>query len=135
MDLRWPRSGDELKRIQSERKRRAVETALRAPFFRDRLKGINPDRLDDPQRRTGEVARRDDRRSFPDHRPGPELERSSLRQPLVEDADLSCEREHGDRETDHHEPEHGNRDPAGCVHGRALPRPACAVRCSESCAA
>ena len=49
MDLRWPRSGDELKRIQSERKRRAVETALRAPFFRDRLKGINLDRLDDPQ--------------------------------------------------------------------------------------
>lgn len=47
MDLRWPRN--DLGRIQSERKRRAVETALRAPFFRDRLKDIDLDRLDDPR--------------------------------------------------------------------------------------
>jgi phenylacetate-CoA ligase len=48
MDLKWPRSRADLERVQGERKRRAVETALRAPFFKDRLAGINLDRLDDP---------------------------------------------------------------------------------------
>jgi phenylacetate-CoA ligase len=48
MQLRWPKSKAELTRIQSARKRRAVELAMRAPFFRDRLKGIDLDRLDDP---------------------------------------------------------------------------------------
>ena len=46
--LDWPSSGSQVERIQSERKRRAVELARRAPFFRDRLGGIDIDRLDDP---------------------------------------------------------------------------------------
>jgi phenylacetate-CoA ligase len=47
--LDWPSSGSHIERIQSERKRRAVELARRAPFFRDRLRGIDIDRLDDPE--------------------------------------------------------------------------------------
>ncbi|HKA79866.1 MAG TPA: AMP-binding protein [Xanthobacteraceae bacterium] len=46
--LDWPRSPSQVERIQSERKRRAVELARRAPFFRDRLRGVDIDRLDDP---------------------------------------------------------------------------------------
>src|SRR5499426_1058905 len=46
--LDWPRSPSQVERIQSERKRRAVEQALRAPFFRQRLRGVRLDRLDDP---------------------------------------------------------------------------------------
>jgi phenylacetate-CoA ligase len=46
--LDWPRSPSQVERIQSKRKRRAVELARRAPFFRDRLGGIDIDRLDDP---------------------------------------------------------------------------------------
>lgn len=49
VDLHWPSSAAELAKLQSHRKRRAVEIAMRAPFFRDRLKGINLDRLDDPE--------------------------------------------------------------------------------------
>jgi phenylacetate-CoA ligase len=49
MNLRWPDSREDITKIQSARKRRAVELALRAPFFRDRLKGIDLDRLDDPK--------------------------------------------------------------------------------------
>ncbi len=49
VDLRWPSSRADLAKLQSARKRRAVELALRAPFFRDRLKGINLDRLDEPE--------------------------------------------------------------------------------------
>lgn len=48
MQLRWPASRVEIAKIQSVRKRRAVELAMRAPFFHDRLKGIDLDRLDDP---------------------------------------------------------------------------------------
>jgi phenylacetate-CoA ligase len=48
MRLNWPSSQSEIAKIQSVRKRRAVELAMRAPFFRDRLAGINLDRLDDP---------------------------------------------------------------------------------------
>ena len=48
MDRRWPSSHAEIAKIQSVRKRRAVENAMRAPFFRDRLKGIDLDRLDEP---------------------------------------------------------------------------------------
>jgi phenylacetate-CoA ligase len=47
--LDWPRSPSQVERIQSERKRRALELARRAPFFRDRLGGIDSDRLDDPE--------------------------------------------------------------------------------------
>jgi phenylacetate-CoA ligase len=46
--LYWPGSSAEIAKIQSARKRRAVEQAMRAPFFHDRLKGIDLDRLDDP---------------------------------------------------------------------------------------
>ena len=49
MNLHWPVSQSDIARIQSERKRRAVELAARAPLFRDRLKGIDLDRLDDPE--------------------------------------------------------------------------------------
>ena len=37
MDFRWPASRSEIERIQRERKRLAVELALRAPFFQSRL--------------------------------------------------------------------------------------------------
>jgi phenylacetate-CoA ligase len=45
----WPASPAELAAIQKAQKRRAVEHALRAPFFRDRLAGIELDRLDEPE--------------------------------------------------------------------------------------
>ena len=48
-ELRWPPSYGAIEAIQRERKRRAVEHAMRAPFFRERLTGIKLDRLDDPQ--------------------------------------------------------------------------------------
>lgn len=47
--LRWPASRADIQHIQRARKRRAVELALRAPFFRQRLKGIDLDRLDEPE--------------------------------------------------------------------------------------
>jgi phenylacetate-CoA ligase len=49
MVSRWPHSRAEVEAIQKAGKRRAVEHALRAPFFRDRLHGIDLDRLDQPQ--------------------------------------------------------------------------------------
>ena len=48
MDLRWPASRAEIAVIQSERKRIAFERARKAPFYRGRLDGIDPSRLDDP---------------------------------------------------------------------------------------
>ncbi len=45
-ELRWPSSPGAIEQIQRERKRRAVEQALRAPFFRQRLAGLRLDRLD-----------------------------------------------------------------------------------------
>jgi phenylacetate-CoA ligase len=47
--LHWPGSPADIEKIQSARKRRAVAQAMRAPFFRDRLKGVDLDRLDDPE--------------------------------------------------------------------------------------
>src|SRR5262245_23294117 len=47
-ELRWPASRDAIAALERERKRRAVEQALRAPFFRQRLRGVPLDRLDDP---------------------------------------------------------------------------------------
>jgi phenylacetate-CoA ligase len=50
MPLRLPRSRAEIRRIQSERKRVAVEQALRSVFWKKRFsKKINLDRLDDPE--------------------------------------------------------------------------------------
>lgn len=47
--LRLPASSAEIAALQSRGKRRAVEQALRSPFMRERLMGVNLDRLDDPQ--------------------------------------------------------------------------------------
>ena len=47
--LLLPASREEIARIQSERKRWAVAQAMRAPFHRKRLAGIDLDRLDDPE--------------------------------------------------------------------------------------
>ncbi len=49
MDLRWPASHAEIAIIQSERKRIAFERAKKAPFYKGRLDGIDPTRLDDPE--------------------------------------------------------------------------------------
>lgn len=46
--LHLPRSRTEILRIQSERKRIALDRALQAPFHRERLGRVNRDRLDDP---------------------------------------------------------------------------------------
>ena len=46
--LDLPRTRAEIERIQSERKKRAVTQALRAPFYKGRLEHVNADRLDDP---------------------------------------------------------------------------------------
>jgi phenylacetate-CoA ligase len=42
-----PRTRDDIGRIQSPRKRRAVEQAMRAPFFKGKLDHVRLDRLDD----------------------------------------------------------------------------------------
>jgi phenylacetate-CoA ligase len=47
--LKLPKSRAEIRRIQTERKRFAVEQARRAPFWRSKLEHINLDRLDDPE--------------------------------------------------------------------------------------
>ena len=47
--LSIPASRADVARIQSERKRIAFERAAQASFHRDRLKGIDPNRLDDPK--------------------------------------------------------------------------------------
>jgi len=48
LPLPVPKSRAEVERIQRERKRIAVEHALRAPFWKPKLAGIKLDRLDDP---------------------------------------------------------------------------------------
>src|SRR6266850_561431 len=48
MPLKLPKSRAEIRRIQTERKRFAVEQARRAPFWRSKLEHINLERLDDP---------------------------------------------------------------------------------------
>lgn len=47
--LRLPDSFAQIAALQSQGRRRAVEQALRAPFFRDRLSHVDLDRLDDPE--------------------------------------------------------------------------------------
>jgi phenylacetate-CoA ligase len=49
MDLRWPASQAEIRKLQTERKLVAVERAMRAPFFKHRLKDVDLKRLDDPE--------------------------------------------------------------------------------------
>src|SRR2546428_9652260 len=48
MPLKLPKSRAEIRRLQTERKRFAVEQARRAPFWRSKLENINLDRLEDP---------------------------------------------------------------------------------------
>jgi phenylacetate-CoA ligase len=48
MDFRWPASAKEIQSVQSQRKRVAVERALRSPFLKKRLPKLDLDRLDDP---------------------------------------------------------------------------------------
>ncbi|HUQ74912.1 MAG TPA: AMP-binding protein [Burkholderiales bacterium] len=48
MSLDLPKSRAEVRRIQSERKRVAVEQAMRSPFWKPRLAKIRLERLDDP---------------------------------------------------------------------------------------
>ena len=43
-----PGTRAEIERIQSERKRRALAQARRAPFYAGKLEHVNADRLDDP---------------------------------------------------------------------------------------
>lgn len=49
MPLPLPRSRAEIAALQRERKRAALRNALRAPFHRKRLAGIDPERADDPE--------------------------------------------------------------------------------------
>ena len=48
MLLPLPNSRADIEKIQSERKREAFQRARQAPWYRARLGGINPDKLDDP---------------------------------------------------------------------------------------
>jgi phenylacetate-CoA ligase len=48
LDFRWPRSEADIKRVQSERKRIAVERALQSPFWKRRMPSLDLARLDDP---------------------------------------------------------------------------------------
>lgn len=49
MTLELPRSRADVKRIQSLRKRHAVEQARRSPFWQPRLKNVRIERLEDPE--------------------------------------------------------------------------------------
>ena len=49
MDFRWPASAKEIHSVQSQRKRVAVERALRSPFLKKRLPKLDLDRLDEPE--------------------------------------------------------------------------------------
>src|SRR5438445_13355909 len=49
MPLPLPDSRAEIRRIQAERKRAAVEQALRSPFWRPRLEKGRLERLEDPE--------------------------------------------------------------------------------------
>src|SRR5689334_24167850 len=49
MSLALPKSRAEIRRLQPERKRHAVEQALRSAFWRPRLEKVRLERLDDPE--------------------------------------------------------------------------------------
>jgi phenylacetate-CoA ligase len=49
MTLALPKSRTEVRRLQSQRKRVAVEQAMKSAFWQPRLKGIDLERLDDPE--------------------------------------------------------------------------------------
>ena len=48
VDFRWPASETQILKIQAERKRVAVERAMRSPFLKKRIPRLDLDRLDDP---------------------------------------------------------------------------------------
>src|SRR5437868_13934527 len=68
MDFRWPRSTAAIHRIQSERKRIAVERAMQSPFWQRRMPSIDLNRLDDPEvwRRIPVLTKEDLRQIPPD---------------------------------------------------------------------
>src|SRR5438067_6073449 len=47
--MNLPKSREEIRRVQTERKRHAVEQALRSPFWRPRLEKVPLERLEDPE--------------------------------------------------------------------------------------
>ena len=49
MDFRWPRSQAAIDAIQKERRRIAVERALRSPFWKRRMPKLDLDKLDDAE--------------------------------------------------------------------------------------
>src|SRR5207302_2392691 len=49
VDFRWPASKSHILKIQAERKRVAVERAMRSPFLRKRMPKVDLERLDDPE--------------------------------------------------------------------------------------
>jgi len=49
VDFRWPSSRVQIERIQHERKRVAVERAMRSPFLRKRMPKLDLERLDHPE--------------------------------------------------------------------------------------
>jgi phenylacetate-CoA ligase len=49
VDFRWPASKNHILKIQAERKRVAVERAMRSPFLGKRLPKLDLERLDDPE--------------------------------------------------------------------------------------
>lgn len=48
-DLKWPPTAEQIERTRREGKRRAFERAKQSPFYKGRLDGIDPDRLDEPE--------------------------------------------------------------------------------------
>jgi len=66
--MKWPKSSAEIARIQSERKRIAVERALQSAFWKRRMPAIDLNRLDDPDvwRRIPVLTKEDLRQIPPD---------------------------------------------------------------------
>jgi len=66
--MKWPKSSAEIARIQSERKRLAVERALQSAFWKRRMPAIDLNRLDDPDvwRRIPVLTKEDLRQIPPD---------------------------------------------------------------------
>jgi phenylacetate-CoA ligase len=69
MDFRWPKSRGDIEAIHRERKRLAVERALRSPFWKRRMPAINLDRLGDhAEWRKIPVLTKEDLRQIPPER-------------------------------------------------------------------
>jgi phenylacetate-CoA ligase len=69
MDFRWPKSRAEIAAIHRERKRLAVQRALRSPFWQRRMPPLDLERLDDPDEwRKIPVLTKEDLRQIPPER-------------------------------------------------------------------